>query len=217
MNAHVLSFSLSSVPAGQELVLTYTLEVRPDAQGGDALNRAQAAGPRNNLSNIADALVRIHRETILDRMTIIGRVIDGGCRVDPRSRPGVAGVRVMLEDGSYAVTDHDGRYHFEGVLPGTHVVQIDDATLPADRAAVDCSRQRPLRRPCLLALRRGAGRGAAQRADFHVVEAPARTEAARRTVARPQPRQRPRSGRRRARLAGRAGARHRLAVPGAGP
>jgi protocatechuate 3,4-dioxygenase beta subunit len=23
----------------------------------------------------------------------------------------------MLEDGSYAVTDRDGRYHFEGVCP----------------------------------------------------------------------------------------------------
>ena len=33
----------------------------------------------------------------------------------------------------------DGLYHFEGVMPGTHVVQLDDATLPADRAAVDCS------------------------------------------------------------------------------
>ena len=64
-------------------VLTYMLEVRPDARRGDALNRAQAAGPRGNLSNIADALVRIRRESIADRMTIIGRVVDGGCGVDP--------------------------------------------------------------------------------------------------------------------------------------
>ena len=136
----VLSFALASISRrAAQAVLTYVLEVRPDARRGDALNRAQAAGPRGNLSNIADALVRIRREAIVDRMTIIGRVVDGGCGVDPRTRPGIAGVRVMLEDGSYAVTDRDGLYHFEGVMPGTHVVQLDDATLPADRAAVDCS------------------------------------------------------------------------------
>ena len=28
---------------------------------------------------------------------------------------------------------------FRRVMPGTHVVQLDDASLPADRAAVDCS------------------------------------------------------------------------------
>ena len=67
-------------------------------------------------------------------MTIIGRVTDGGCAAGPKPRAGVAGVRIMLEDGSYAVTDRDGRYHFEGVMPGTHVVQLDDMTLPADRA-----------------------------------------------------------------------------------
>ena len=96
---------LPSLAPGAQTVLTYVLEVRPDARRGDALNRAQAAGPRGNLSNIADALVRIRREAIADRMTIIGRVVDGGCGVDPRTRPGIGGVRVMLEDGSYAVTD----------------------------------------------------------------------------------------------------------------
>ncbi len=152
----MLRFALPSLPAGGQVVLTYILEVRADARRGDALNRAQAAGPLGNLSNVADALVRIRRETVIDRMTIIGRVVDGGCGVDQRTRPGIGGVRVMLEDGSYAVTDASGLYHFEGVMPGTHVVQLDDATLPADRAAVDCSNNVPLGRPRLLPLRRPA-------------------------------------------------------------
>ncbi len=58
-------------------------------------------------------------------MTIIGRITDGGCSVDPGKADGIMGVRVMLQDGSYTVTDEDGRYHFEGVRPGIHVVQID--------------------------------------------------------------------------------------------
>ena len=182
----VLSFALPSIPAGGQLVLTYALEVRPDARNGDALNRAQAAGPRGNLSNVADALVRIQREAILDRMTITGRVVDGGCGVDPRTRPGVAGVRVMLEDGSYAVTDRNGLYHFEGVLPGTHVVQIDDATLPADRAAVDCSADVRSGGRAFSRFVSGQG-GSLLRADFHVAPTAPRAAAARRTIVRPEP------------------------------
>ena len=39
----------------------------------------------------------------------------------------------MLEDGSYAVTDYQGRYHFEGVDPGLHVVQVDQAAGHVER------------------------------------------------------------------------------------
>src|SRR3546814_15691100 len=73
-------------------------------------------------------------------MTIIVRITDGGCRVDPGKADGIRGVRVMLQDGSYTVTDEDGRYHYEGVRPGLHVVQIDPSTLPLDREAIDCAR-----------------------------------------------------------------------------
>ena len=38
---------------------------------------------------------------------------------------GVPNARVLLEDGSYVTTDRDGLFHFEGVRPGTHVVQLD--------------------------------------------------------------------------------------------
>jgi len=181
-----LRFSLPALAASGETIVTYILEVRPGARRGDALNRAQAASPQGDLSNIADAVVRIRREGIGDRMTITGRVVDGGCGVDPRTRPGIAGVRVMLEDGSYAVTDRDGLYHFEGVLPGTHVVQLDDATLPADRAAVDCSRN--VRSGGRAFSRFVTGRGGALvRVDFHAVETTPRPEAVRAAPPRPAP------------------------------
>ena len=46
----------------------------------------------------------------------------------------------MLEDGSFAVTDADGRYHFEGLMPGTHVVEAQEVTLPKGGKFVDCTR-----------------------------------------------------------------------------
>ncbi len=119
--------------------LTYLLEVRPDAKAGQTMNRAQARDSRGTVSAVADAVVRIARDTLTDRLTIIGRITDGGCAIDPDKANGIGGVRVMLEDGSYAVTDPDGRYHFEGVLPGTHVVQMDPSTLGQSLVPADCA------------------------------------------------------------------------------
>lgn len=135
-----LSVAIPALSAGKSGVLSYILEVRPDAEPGPSLNRASARDSRGAQSPIADATVRIARDGITDRMTIIGRITDGGCAVDPSAANGVPGVRVMLEDGSYAVTDIEGRYHFEGVLPGLHVVQVDPSSLPTDQVPVDCAR-----------------------------------------------------------------------------
>ena len=166
-----LTLALPALVARGTATLTYLLEVRPDASAGDALNRAEVSDSRGTRSNVADALVRISRETIADRMTIVGRILDGGCGAV--AARGIAGVRIMLEDGSYTVTDADGRYHFEGVKPGTHVVQLDDMTLPADRAAVDCARNTRSGGRAFSRFVEGQG-GALKRVDFHAVEAAAR-------------------------------------------
>ncbi len=88
----------------------------------------------------ASAAVNILRDTIASRMTMIGRITAGDCRVEEAQRIGIPGVRVMMEDGSFAITDAQGRYHFEGVVPGTHVVQAARMTLPEGGEFVDCSR-----------------------------------------------------------------------------
>jgi len=156
-------------PSGTAL-LTYVAEVTVSAQPGSALNRASAADNRGSKSNVAEATISIKRDQIGDRMTIIGRITDGGCAVDPAQASGVAGVRVMLQDGSYTVTDEDGRYHFEGVRPGLHVVQIDPSTLPLDREAIDCARSTASGDSPISRFVEGRG-GALKRADFRAVAA----------------------------------------------
>ena len=79
---------------GASGTLTYLLEVRPDAQAGNSMNRARAVDSRGAISPIADAMVRIARDGIGDRLTIIGRVTDGGCGVDPNAANGLPRVRV---------------------------------------------------------------------------------------------------------------------------
>jgi len=180
------SFTMALPPMapGSSRTITYAAEIRPGAAAGDAVNRVQAVGDAGLTSNVADALVRIRRDEIAGRMTILGRVTDGGCGADPAKAAGVPGIRVMLEDGSYAVTDRDGRYHFEGVSPGTHVVQLDDMTLPADRAAADCARNSRSAGRAFSRFVDGRG-GALKRVDFKLVAVAPRANPASAAKARP--------------------------------
>lgn len=133
-----IRFTIPSIAAGATARITYAMFVRADSPAGQAVNRAEAADPRGGTS-VAEAVIRIDRDTIASRMTIIGRVTAGPCSLR-EGRIGVPGVRVMMEDGSFAITDRDGRYHFEGVVPGTHVVQAQRQTLPANGRFIDCDR-----------------------------------------------------------------------------
>lgn len=137
-DGRTLSLQLGDIAPGAQRTVTYAMTVRPDAPAGTATNKASATDSLGRTSS-AGATVRINRQDIGARVTIIGRITDGGCSVDGRHNP-IAGVRVVLEDGSFAITDADGRYHFEGVVPGTHVVQAQAATLPEGGKFVDCTR-----------------------------------------------------------------------------
>ncbi|MEO1731520.1 MAG: hypothetical protein AAFR64_12365, partial [Pseudomonadota bacterium] len=133
-----LTIDLGTLEGGESARITYGMSVHPDAPPGRVLNDAVVVDLVGRTAR-AQALVDILRETIADRMTIIGRITAGECTLDD-PRPGIAGVRVMLEDGSFAITDADGRYHFEGVVPGTHVVAVSNMTLPQGAELIDCHR-----------------------------------------------------------------------------
>ncbi len=131
-------FNLEDIPAGGSRRITYAMTIRADAPPGPAENRATAEDSLGRQTGTG-ATIEVERETIAGRMTIIGRVSAGTCDVKG-NRQGIPGIRVMMEDGSFAVTDRDGRYHFDGVVPGTHVVQVSRMTLPEGGEFIDCNR-----------------------------------------------------------------------------
>lgn len=133
----VLTVTLGELTPSATRTITYAMTVRADAPPGDAINYAESIDSRGNIA-VANAVLRIERDILSNRMTVIGRVTAGQCLLD-KPRIGIPGVRVMMEDGSFAITDADGRYHFEGIVPGTHVVQAAAQTLPAGANFVDCS------------------------------------------------------------------------------
>lgn len=165
-DGRTLTAPLPPLARGGSGILTYLLEVRPDANPGTALNRAVATDSRGAVSAVADSAVRIARDAISERMTIIGRITDGGCQTPIEARKPVAGVRVLLEDGSYSVTDIEGRYHFEGVFPGLHVVQIDPSSLPVGQIPADCAQNARSAGSAISRFVEGQG-GTLARADFH--------------------------------------------------
>ena len=40
------------------------------------------------------------------------------------------GVRIFLQDGSYVISDSEGKYSFAGLAARTHVIKVDRPTLP---------------------------------------------------------------------------------------
>ncbi len=161
-----LTVRLGDLAGGAQARVTYAMVVRADAPPGQALNRVVATDFRGN-STTAEANVDIERESIAGRMTIIGRITAGTCDVrDPRV--GIPGVRVMMEDGSFAITDIDGRYHFEGVVPGTHVVQAARMTLPQGGEFIDCYRSTRSAGSATSRFITGQG-GSLVVADFHAI------------------------------------------------
>lgn len=137
-SSRALTFTLPPLAGGASTELTYVVTVAPGAPTGEALNRATASGLGALVSNEAAASVRVKAPLFTDAMTIIGRVTEGACGDPLSKRKGIPGIRLMLEDGTFVVTDRDGLYHIEGVRPGRHVLQLDRASVPATHAPVAC-------------------------------------------------------------------------------
>ena len=140
-DGRTMTLAIGTILPGATRTVTYAMTVRPEASAGNALNRIDAVDARG-LTATASASVRIERDNLAATMTLIGRITLGSCDIPnthSAPRPGIGGVRLVLEDGSFAVTDADGRYHFEGLMPGTHVVEAQAVTLPKGGKFVDCA------------------------------------------------------------------------------
>lgn len=134
-----LTFVTGNLAPAERITIRYVVELTSAVHGKELINEVQAVGSGNVASNKASATIRIRDELLHSAAIVTGRVVEGDCPIDVTNAAGVEGVRVYLEDGRYAVTDKDGKYHFEGVPPGSHVVQMDTETLPPALQAAECA------------------------------------------------------------------------------
>lgn len=127
-DGRTLAFGVATLAPGETVRLRYVAEVTVAARGPELINTATAIAPGGGRSNEARALVRLQQELFADKGFIVGRISEGQC--GELEGAGVPGIRIYLEDGRYVLTDEEGKYHFDGVPAGTHVVQIDTYTTP---------------------------------------------------------------------------------------
>ena len=129
-----LVFNVGSVDDGALLTLSYRVRVGPGALQGDGINRAQAtsAGPLAKLSNESRAAVQVLPGVFGNRGFLVGSVY-ADCNANRErdaDEPGITGVRLFLEDGTFVTTDRLGRYSLYGLKPQTHVLKLDRTSLP---------------------------------------------------------------------------------------
>ena len=168
-DGHQLKFITPQIAPGAQVLIQYVTEVVAGAQGTRLTNTAQGVSQEGVVSNLATVTVQLHQDLFQDAGVIVGRVMQATCEQSAEQAPGVAGIRVYLEDGRYAVTDKEGKYHFEGVMPADHVVQIDTATVPADLQIATCDARQAGRAYSQFVTLRG---GMLWRADFRLAVRP---------------------------------------------
>jgi hypothetical protein len=132
-------------PGNAVFELTYFVRLGVGSQQGDGINRATAVFPGARgtpiRSNTALFKVNVQGGVFSNEGCIVGKVFmdcdgnmhrdnDGGSR-----ELGIPGVRLVMLDGSFIVTDNEGKYSLCGVKPQTHVIKVDRTTLPAGPAA----------------------------------------------------------------------------------
>ncbi len=140
-DGRTLTINAGSLAARRQRAIRYVVELTVGTRGREAVNTAQAEATGGVRSNEARALVRLTNELFSEQGFLVGRTYEGACSASSAAgtgQPGVGGVRVYLEDGRYAVSDEDGKFHFEGLAAGTHVVQVDLDTVPDHLELVAC-------------------------------------------------------------------------------
>ncbi|MCP4302206.1 MAG: OmpA family protein [Gammaproteobacteria bacterium] len=126
-----LEFSITSLPVAARTQIFYVVEVVGGQHNQELVNTATAFAAGGLISNESTAVIRLTEDLFRTTATLVGRILEADCSQETFSEEqGVANIRVYLEDGRYAVTDEGGRYHFEGLTPGTHVAQLDTFTVP---------------------------------------------------------------------------------------
>ena len=135
----LFSYPALPLPVDASVMVRYRVRVGVGSPTeGDATNRARAVSGEYS-SNLAIHKVRVSGGVFSDEAYVFGKVyLD--CKRDGKSSDGIQGgadevgipgVRLFLEDGTHVITDVEGKWSLYGLKPITHVVRLDQSTLPA--------------------------------------------------------------------------------------
>ena len=138
-----LSFDIGTIAGNATAELTYFVRLGVGSQQGDGINRAFTTAPVR--SNVATFKVSVQGGVFSNEGCIIGKVYvdcDGNAMQNSSggSRElGIPGVRLIMLDGTFILTDSEGKYSICGIKSQTHVIKVDRTTLPKGSRLVPSS------------------------------------------------------------------------------
>ena len=142
----VLVFQIGEVAASKEgqessRLLSYTLVAGSNVHPGTYENTAVAvdACEQCEISNRSIATIDVVPDEFFETSLILGKVfqdVDAN-GVQQNGEPGIAGVRVVMDDGAFAITDSFGRFHLERIESGQRLIKIDTGRLGDGVRVVD--------------------------------------------------------------------------------
>ena len=134
-----MTLGLNSLKANETKKVTYRVALGSNAASGTGTNIAFAEG-KDSLtgsvvqSPLGEAHIDVTAGVLNTDGIIIGKVYADfnrdGIQQKELNELGVAGVRLYLEDGTFVVTDSEGKYSVYGMKAKTHVIKLDRTTLP---------------------------------------------------------------------------------------
>ncbi len=123
---------IAGLAPGAEVELTYRVRVAVGSMQGDGINRAQALSTGTLRSNIAQAKVIVDPGVFTPEGCVAGKMfVDcNNNHIQDAEELGVPNVRLYMEDGTYFITDSEGKYNYCGLSPKSHVITVDMLTMP---------------------------------------------------------------------------------------
>lgn len=129
-----LAWKVPNLNPNSSIAITFHAVVGPDTQTGDAINTVSASGislGKTVISNKASFKIKIAEGVFTTKGTIIGRVfIDQDGNGVAKKDTGVPNAVIYLEDGTRVITDKTGKFSISGIVVGTHVLRLDETSLP---------------------------------------------------------------------------------------
>jgi len=140
----VITYALDLIAPGGKVTITYRVRVGVGSMQGDGVNRASAQCPLNpttKCSNEARYRVKVTGGVFTNDACIVGMIyVDcNGNQIKDHEELGIPGVRLYAQNGLFLISDSEGKYSYCGFSPKTHVLKVDQTTLPRGSRLVSSS------------------------------------------------------------------------------
>ncbi|KRG68259.1 DUF11 domain-containing protein, partial [Pseudoxanthomonas dokdonensis] len=143
-----IEVTLDRIDPGAEVLLTYSVRLGVGSLEGDGINRVHAEcreqasdTSTRTCSNESRWKVDVDAGVFTEEGCVVGQIfVDCSANsIKDEEELGIPGVRLYFEDGTFLISDSEGKYSYCGLRATTHVLKVDKITLPTRSRLVTSS------------------------------------------------------------------------------